>query len=234
MDSDLDLAQLQAEALYVHDPHGRLLRVNETDPQDPVPRFLLIRTRHGNLWRTRHDLPPDLAAVLEELAAAEPVGVDLATPPVHLAAYTELLGRHAAPGAPYAGPAYYLPDLAASTIATVTTITPANAELLRAHYPITLSELAERAPVVVCVADGVAVAACSCARMTAQVAEAGIHTVEAYRGRGYAVATARGWAASVYAQGKLPLYSTSWANTASQAVAARLGAMRYAVDFSLT
>lgn len=230
-DSDLDLARLQAAALYVHDPHGRLLRVNEPDPQDPVPRFLLIRTRHGNLWRTRHDLPPDLAAALDGLAADEPVGVDLATPPAHLAAYTDLLGRHAAPGAPDAGPAYYLPDLAAPP-GTVT-ITPANADLLRAHYPTTLSELAQRAPVVVCVADGEAVAACSCARTTAQVAEAGIHTVEAYRGRGYAVATARGWAAGVYAQGKLPLYSTSWANTASQAVAARLGAVLYGVDFSL-
>ncbi len=228
-DSDRDLARLQAEALYVHDPHGRLLRVNEPDPQDPVPRFLLIRTRHGNLWRTRHDLPADLAAALDGLAADEPVGVDLATPPVHLAAYTDLLGRHAAPDA---GPAYYLPDLAAPP-GTVT-ITLANADLLRAHYPITLSELAQRAPVVVCVADGVAVAACSCARTTARVAEAGIHTVEAYRGRGYAVATARGWAAAVRTQGKLPLYSTSWDNTASQAVAARLGAVLYGVDFSLT
>jgi len=231
-DSDLDLALLQAEALYVHDPHGRLLRVNELDTQDPVPRFLLIRTRHGNLWRTRHDLPADLAAALDGLAADEPVGVDLAGPPVHLAAYTDLLGRHAAPGAPYAGPAYYLPDLAAP-LDTVT-ITLANADLLRAHYPITMSELAERAPVVVCVAAGVAVAACSCARTTAQVAEAGIHTVEDYRRRGYAVATARGWAAAVRTQGKLPLYSTSWDNTASQAVAARLGAVQYAVDFSLT
>jgi hypothetical protein len=34
--------------------------------------------------------------------------------------------------------------------------------------------------------------------------------------------------------GRRPLYSTSWANTASQAVAAKLGAIQYAVEFSIT
>jgi predicted GNAT family acetyltransferase len=70
--------------------------------------------------------------------------------------------------------------------------------------------------------------------MTAQVAEAGVYTVESYRGRGYAAETVRGWAAAIRAMGRLPLYSTSWANTASPAVARKLRAVQYAVDFSLT
>ena len=37
----------------------------------------------------------------------------------------------------------------------------------------------------------------------------------------------------VRAMGRLPLYSTSWGNTASQAVARRLGAVQYAVDLSI-
>jgi hypothetical protein len=75
--SDLELAQMQAVALCVQDERGRLLRVNEPDPNDPAPRFFLARTAAGNLWRTRFDLPPDLATALERLAADEPVVRDL-------------------------------------------------------------------------------------------------------------------------------------------------------------
>ena len=230
--SDLELAQMQAVALFVHDERGRLLRVNEPDPNDPAPRFFLARTAAGNLWRTRFDLPPDLATALERLAADEPVVRDLQEPARHTAEYSALLRQHAPLRNIDAGPAYYLPELDPPT--ETVPITPANAALLEAHYPYTRSRHAELAPVVVCVADGVAVAVCCSARMTAQVAEAGVYTVESYRGRGYAAETVRGWAAAIRAMGRLPLYSTSWANTASQAVARKLRAVQYAVDFSLT
>jgi RimJ/RimL family protein N-acetyltransferase len=230
--SDLDLALMQVEALYVHDAVGRLLRINEPDPDGPATRFFLARTAAGNIWRTRYDLPADLAAGLERLAADEPVVTDLQKPLRHLDEYTELLRQHAPLTDTDAGPAYYLPELGPST-GTVT-ITPENATLLQRYYPYTLSSLAERAPIVVLVGEGAAVAACYSARITAQVAEAGVHTVEAYRGRGYATEVVRGWAAEVRASRRLPLYSTSWENRASQAVAAKLGAVQYAVDLSLT
>jgi RimJ/RimL family protein N-acetyltransferase len=143
-----------------------------------------------------------------------------------------LLRQHAPLTDIDAGPAYYLPELDPPT--DVVTITPENATLLQRYYPYTLSSLAERAPIVVLVVEGAATTACYSARITAQVAEAGVHTVEAYRGRGYATEVVRGWAAEVRASGLLPLYSTSWENGASQAVAAKLGAVRYAVDFSRT
>ena len=40
-----------------------------------------------------------------------------------------------------------------------------------------------------------------------------------------------GWAAHVQARGALPIYSTSWSNTASQAVARSLGLVQFAADF---
>ena len=231
----LELARMQAEALFVHDANDRLLRINEPDPDGPAPRFFLVRTMLGNLWRTRCDLPADLTAELEGLAAREPVigslG-ELGEPPYHSAAYAELLKQHAPPGSMDAGPAYYLPELPPPAETVV--ITPANAELLEAYYPYTRSRYVELAPVVVRVMDGVAVAVCCSARITAQVAEAGVHTIEAYRGRGYAADVVRGWAAGIRATGRLPLYSTSWENAASRAVAARLGAVLYGVDFSIT
>ena len=235
--SHLELAQMQAGALYVHDANNRLLRVNEPDPDGPAPRFFMVRTMSGNLWRTRYDLPADLTTELESLAADEPVVGDLTKlrePPYHLAEYTELLKQHAPLNSMDidAGPAYYLPKLRPA-MGTVT-ITPANETLLEAYYPYTRSRHAELAPVVVRVVDGVAVAVCCSARITARVAEAGVHTVEPYRGRGYAADIVRGWAAGIRATGRLPLYSTSWENVASQAVAAKLGAVPYGADFSIT
>ena len=230
--SDLELADMRAEVLYIHDTNHRLLRINEPDPEEPTPRFFLARTRAGNLWRTRYDLPDDLRAQLERLAAAEPIARDLHEPPLNMDEYTGLLARHAPVISTHAGPAYFLPEL--DPPEDTVTITPDNARLLQGYFPYTLSVLTERAPVVVVVANGAAVAACYSARNAARAAEAGVFTEEAYRGRGYAVQVVRGWAAAVRASGRLPLYSTSWENTASQAVAAKLGAVLYASDFSLT
>jgi RimJ/RimL family protein N-acetyltransferase len=86
----------------------------------------------------------------------------------------------------------------------------------------------------VMVDDGVAVTACSSVRLTPQAAEAGLYTQESYRGRGYSVDAVRLWAEAVRATGRIPLYSTSWENTASQAVAQKLGAVQYGADFSIT
>lgn len=230
--NDLDLIQMQVNALFVHDSNGKLLRINEPDPGNPAPRFFLARTVAGNLWRTRCDLPADLVAELERLAADEPVVSDLHKPPNHETEYTGLLKQHAPLNTTNAGPAYYLPELDLPHDAV--TITPENMTLLRAYFPYLQSKLARYAPVVVVVVDGVAVAACFSARITAQVGEAGVFTEAIYRGRGYAPDMVRGWAAGIRAMGRLPLYDTSWANTASQAVARKLGAVQYAVHFSIT
>jgi len=230
--SDFELLQLQAYALYVHDANNRLLRVNESDFDDPAPRFFLARTVAGNIWRIRYDLPDDLATELERLAATEPVVHDLHEPPYHIAKYTEWLHQHAPLINTDTGPAYYLPELDPPT-GTVT-VKPENMTLLQTNYPYTLSTLDERAPVVVVVEHGVAVAACYTARSTTRVAEAGVYTIETYRGHGYAAETVRGWAEAIRATSRVPLYSTSWANKASQAVAMKLGAVQYGVDFSIT
>lgn len=112
-------------------------------------------------------------------------------------------------------------------------VTADNANLLQENFPYTMSKLEERSPVVVMVVDGDTAAACYSARNTPQVAEAGVNTLEAYRGRGYAVDIVCGWAAAVRASGRLPLYSTSWSNTSSQAVARKLGAVQYAAEFHI-
>jgi RimJ/RimL family protein N-acetyltransferase len=226
--TDLDLSQLQAEALFVHDADGRLLRINEPEPTNPPPRFFLTRTAQGNLWRVRHDLPADLAAELARLVESEPLGRDLRDLPYHATTYSDLLAPVAKTDA---GPSFTLPEFAPPQSAI--SITPENMPLLQRHFG-WLDKLEDYAPVAVMVEDGAAVAICFSSRLTPQVAETGVFVEPPYRGRGYAANVVRGWAASVRASGRLPLYDTSWTNTASQAVARKLGAVQYAANFSIT
>jgi RimJ/RimL family protein N-acetyltransferase len=233
--TDLELLQIQADALYIHDENKKLLRINESDPADsdnPAPRFFLARSLLGNIWRVRYDLPDDLAAELERLAASEPIVSDLREPPYHLAKYTELLAAHAPISSTFEGPAYYLPKFELPTRAVL--VTPENRDLVQAHFDWIFNHLEELSPVAVMVEDGVAVTACSSVRLTPQASEAGLYTQENYRSRGYAADTVRTWAEAIRATDRLPLYSTWWGNTASQAVAAKLGAIQYGVDFSIT
>jgi RimJ/RimL family protein N-acetyltransferase len=230
--SDLDLMQMQAEALFVHDANGKLLRINEPDPTSPAPHFFLGRTAAGNLWRTHNNLPVEIAAEFERLAPQEPISSDLSKPPHFVAEYMELLKPYAPLITINAGPAYYLPK--SDMPHDVVIVTPENRNLVQAYFPWLYETLADYAPVVAAVEDGDAVAVCFCSRITPQVAEAGVYTEGNYRGRGYATKVAQGWAAATRSTGRLPLYSTSWSNHASQAIARKLGAVQYGTDYSIT
>jgi predicted GNAT family acetyltransferase len=76
---------------------------------------------------------------------------------------------------------------------------------------------------VVSLAEGRAVSVCASVRIAPTAHEAGVETVSDHRRRGHAVAAVRAWAREVETGGALPLYSTSWDNHASRAVAARVG-----------
>jgi predicted GNAT family acetyltransferase len=94
-------------------------------------------------------------------------------------------------------------------------------------------EFEGREPFMAIVEADAAVSLCHSARLTAQAAEAGVETLEAYRGRGYAPNVVAGWAHAIRATGRTPLYSTAWHNFASQAVARRLGLLQYGTNLSI-
>ncbi|MEO8610027.1 MAG: GNAT family protein [Chloroflexota bacterium] len=230
--NDFEMLQMHTDALYVHENRQRLLSINEPDPEHPAPRFFLGRSLAGNIWRLRYDLPDDLNAELVRLAESEPVVDDLREPPYHQLAYMELLAAHAPISETYSGPAYYLPKIEMPTRAVV--ITQANKEVLQPNFPWLFSNLEALSPAAAVVEAGVAVTACSSVRLTPLAAEAGLFTEEKFRGRGYGVDATYSWAEAVRASGRLPLYGTWWANLASQAVAAKLGAVLYGTDFNIT
>jgi len=229
--SNFELLQMQVKALYVHDVNQRLVRINESNPDDAVPHFFLARTATHNLWRFRYDLPNELVDKLNRLANAEPVMNNLREQPYYELKYEALLRQYMPLCNKFAGPAYYLPEFDLPPDAVI--VTQQNMGLLQANFPYTFSHFDERTPVVVVIEDGVAIAASYTVRSTPQVAEVGVYTLDAYRGYGYAVETVRVWANAIRAIGKIPLYSTSWDNIASQSVAKKLGAVQYAVAFSI-
>lgn len=72
------------------------------------------------------------------------------------------------------------------------------------------------------------------ARMTPHAHEAGVETHPEFRGRAHAARAVRAWARAVRELDRIPLYSTSWENKASRALAARLGLLRYEPDLHTT
>jgi len=230
--SDIELIQIQANVLFVYNSHNRLLRLNELNPTHPAPQFFLSRCTSGNIWRVRHDLPATLKVELERLATNEPIIHELNQSPSFLGSYTELLEQHMPITSVGGGPSYMLPEHLSSDNALL--ITSENIDLLKANFSWGLTEFDECSPFAVIVEDGKAVAACFTARSTSLAAEAGVFTIETHRKRGYALEAVRGWSNAVSARGKIPLYSTSWSNVASQSIAKKLGAIPYGATFDIT
>lgn len=235
--SDRALIELQAEALFTHDASRRIVRVNKPGG-GPAPRFFFGRTLEGNAWRVRQDVPDDIARELDRLAASEPVSSDLESPPAYLDAMMAALDRHQPASVDHSGPAFRFPDHLPALGRDVIRLMFANLDLLR-EMPDWASgigseeQFEEWGPCHVAVEDGIAVSICACSRLTSHAAEAGLETHERYRGRGHAANVVAAWARAIRDTGRIPLYSTSWDNHASRAVAHKLGLTAYGSDLSL-
>ena len=112
-------------------------------------------------------------------------------------------------------------------------VTTANDDLVRPLFPVLADDLPWRQPCLALVDDGRLASLCFSARNTPTAAEAGVETLEEFRGRGYAPAVVAAWARAVRREGRIPLYSTSWDNLASRSVARKLGLVLYGADFSI-
>ena len=229
--TSLHLLEIQVATLFTHDAECNLLRINEPGGE-VAPRFFFGRTAERNIWRVRADLEPSVRAGLIDLAASEPVTDDLGMLPVHLAEMRRLLG-----GAEVAhhGPAWIFPRDVGEPAKAV--------RLTRDHQPL-MDDLPgwqadfdvndpAHEPRYGVLDEGRVVAICGTVRLSERAAEAEVETVPGYRGRGYAVEAVAAWARETWRLGRIPLYSTSWDNPASRAVARKLGLRLYGADLSL-
>ncbi len=230
--SDLELMQFHIEALYLHDARSRIRSTNEWTSK-VAPRFFLGRTGAGNLWRFRTDVPDDLALELEDLCNNEPVTTELPRTPLQRERLIRLLESHRPIERIWAGPAYWFSRDVSPGRGCVE-IRDANTNLLRGGFEVWLEDVPHRQPFRAVLEGGRAVSVCASVRITNAAHEAGVETLPAFRRRGHAVSAVAGWAVAVRKLRAVPLYSTSWDNTASQNVAASLGLSRFGADFHIT
>jgi hypothetical protein len=232
----LSTPDLHLKTLFVLNGDGRIMSTREPGT-NPGPLFSLIRSTTSRVWAVRADVPEDIADAIEYLAAQEPLISDFRDPPVYARHYLSLLGRvHSKQGATLqqsAGPAFEFPDIIEQPNDVIVV------EDERLLYPNfrgwVAGEIgAGRSPVMAVFREGSPVSICFCARSSNLAAEAGVETAEALRGRGLAPRVTAAWALAIRASGRIPLYSTSWSNSGSLAVARRLGLKVYASGWSLS
>ena len=190
------------------------------------PQFTLVRGRTSCAWAVRMDIPRDIAQEIGSLANRESPVSDFRTAPEHAERYRALLN-----GPVDSGPAFEFPITIACPVGTVQI---SQVELLSRHFSgWEACEIPERMPIVGIVEDGHAVSVCFCARRSDVAAEAGVETAIEYCRRGLGTKVVAAWASAIRDGGRTPLYSTSWSNEASLAVAQKLGLVPYACTWSI-
>ncbi|MFP6639897.1 MAG: GNAT family N-acetyltransferase [Myxococcota bacterium] len=234
-----DWALLHQRTLYSFDARERMCAVRDPAAGE-APGFHFVRTLHGNVWRFHRDLEEASCKALARLAAREgplSAGAPPWPPPQRLAAMLSVLGESDPSPTLWRGPLYHFAPAGGEALrqdgpaGSLLSIEPADREAvarLASVLPTLAAEIVERQPCLAALANGaVASVCCSATDPSGPAIEASVQTLPGHRGSGLAGACVAGWAASVYAKGKIPLYSTTWRNRASRSVARKLDLQLY-------
>jgi RimJ/RimL family protein N-acetyltransferase len=210
---------------YLMDERGRMSCTLEPEPL-PAPFFTLMRSASDRAWAVRADVPGATADQLDRMAREEQPMECSPEPPLHAGEYLSLLK-----GQVRTGPTFLFPNRIPHADGTV--VVDRLDLLERNFHGWTADEIPTRSPIMAVIEGGYPVSICFCSRKTDSVAEAGVETVEAFRGRGLAPLVTAAWAAAIRSSGRTPVYSTFWENHASRAVARKLGLIHHASDWSI-
>ena len=230
---DQILIRRRVELRFRLDPAGRLL--GENLPEDPAdhtaPRLYACLGGDGLVYAFRHDVPDDrvehATAVLEALADA------LFEDPDRLAdAAAAIAADWGDAPVMKAGPVYRIPR-GLPQPAGVSFIDASNRDALARFFPHTHAHLDALTPCAAQVIDGDAVAICRAVRRSRIALEAGVDTIEAFRGRGFGAAVVTAWAERAWQDGRVPCYAADASSSASLALAHRLGMMRIGTEFTI-
>jgi hypothetical protein len=218
--------EIQAEVLFQYDKSGRIQQINEPLKMN-APLFFLGRTKDGNVTKFHSALSNTKISEIKKVIAEDSTNVNL----------SKLINIFKSSTQPiknlWIGPAFVFPGNI-NRPSGVIKITKENQHLLLEGFPTIFEQLEWRQPCFGIIEDGFVVSVCCSARRSSSAAEASVETMEEYRGRGYGVQTAIGWANALQEKGFIPLYSTSWDNFSSQAIAEKLKLYSYGIDFHIS
>ncbi|TYP69523.1 GNAT family N-acetyltransferase [Paenibacillus methanolicus] len=224
MHNHLDLMRMQAEVLYIHDHAGRITTINEPANQ-PAPRLFWGQTEAGSIVRFRSDMPDGLVHDIEQI-----IGQTDSTE--RLAQVIRALERSGGIKGLWIGPAFACQEVI-TDCTDATLVTEDNRFCLEPGFPHLLSELTFREPCYMVTENNMALSVCFSARSSDKAAEAGVGTLQQYRGKGYAMRVTSAWAQAIQQTRRIPFYSTAWDNYASQSIAKRLRLHHYGTDISI-
>ena len=203
------------ETLFILDDRRRIVLTREPNP-GRGPEFVLIRRVDSCAWALGSGIEDEQARELTRLALDEHPTSDFRQPPKHSGEYMKILG-----GEFNAGPAFEFPER--MPLSEEAVVIEDVERLLVSFNGWTADELPGRSPIMAIVKDGAPISICFCARASDLVAEAGVETAPEFRGRGFAGLATAAWATAIQVSGRTPIYSTSWSNAPSLAVARKLG-----------
>ena len=185
-------------------------------------------------------MPDAIARRTGTLIEGETIGDDPEAEPPYAGAVREALSEHAPITGEGSGPCFAVESLGPQPAGEVVRIEAGNRHLLAGFPGWELeqpSEVEERQPCFAVLDGERAVSVCFGARRPGAAlgggVEAGVDTLEGHRRHGYAKRVVYAWAAELLRQGRVPLYSTSWENTASRAVAKALDMRLYAARWGI-
>ena len=211
------------EARFETDERGRLVGT--------APHFYLLRTPQNVICRFHANLADDVVICLEGLSQRE-----RGRPRQWQFDYGGYLSALAVPNrrvaAMRAGPLYTFPHEIGPS-GTCVAIDESNLHLLRNGLEEWLPDIAIGHPFFAAIEGDRAVAVCATVIASQKAHEAGVETLAAYRGRGFAADAVAGWAGAVRALGATPFYGTTFDNISSQRVAQRLKLVVAASEFSV-
>ena len=229
---------LHLNTCFVLNDAGRIVSTREPEGVSG-PLFILVRGLNSCAWAIRADVPDDVAVKLDRLAQDETPATDFRHAPVNAERYVALLRDRIEPVSEAkiresGGPAFEFPVSLVAQPENVIAIE--DEQLLEPNFRgwVPGEIHAGRSPLLAIVENDHPVSICFCARRSEVAAEAGVETTETHRGRGLAARVTAAWALTIRASGRVPLYSTSWTNHASLAVARKLNLRPYASSWSLS
>ncbi|WP_144505899.1 GNAT family N-acetyltransferase [Bacillus mycoides] len=223
--SELELIAIQAEVLFVHNQVGKMICVNEQG-NPKAPRFFLGRTREGNIKRYHYNLDSEMISKIEKLILE-------CSNHIEIAKIIKVLNDERTVENIWMGSAYMFPNNS-NKLTRAIQITEKNKELMRENFSNLIEQMEWRKPYFAIVKNEKVVSICCSARSTPIAAEASVETLEAFQGNGYGADVVAAWAISIQEEKRIPLYSTSWDNFASQAVARKLKLIKYGMNLHIT
>ena len=222
--TDLDVMRLHVEAEFRHDSAGDLVETNEPTTA-AAPRFFFGQSMQGHIIRFRRDVTISRRRQLRDAAirhAGDASEGDTLDRPLDALPFAEILAQDAPVQHASVGLVFRFPDSLPRSEGTRPFRDAADAALLHPALAAWAPDIHLSPPLVAAIVDGQAVAVCASVRITPTACEAGVETAAPFRGRGYGRAVVAAWALAVRARKVEPIYSTTWGNDASRALARSL------------